>query len=86
VREKGKIEGKHDFLIQALTSSKESVVIIIIIIMLTCFVCNLPILSHQVGLVWQGGNGVDDLLREQMENVSWDRQCILRDLVLEKKG
>ncbi len=38
--------------------------------MLTCFVCNLPIQSHQVGLVWQGGNGVDDLLREQMENVS----------------
>jgi hypothetical protein len=21
----------------------------------------------QVGLVWQGGNGVDDLLREQMD-------------------
>jgi len=35
-----------------------------------CFVCNLPILSHQVGLVWQGGNGVDDLLRNQMEMVS----------------
>ena len=35
----------------------------------TCFVCNLPILSHQVGLVWQGRNGVDDLLREQMEMV-----------------
>lgn len=34
---------------------------------MTCFVCNLPILSHQVGLTWQGGNGVDDLLREQME-------------------
>eukprot|EP00094_Tigriopus_californicus_P006871 TCALIF_06618-PA protein Name:"Protein of unknown function" AED:0.57 eAED:0.59 QI:288/0.46/0.5/0.71/0.76/0.71/14/0/822 len=34
---------------------------------MNCFVCNLPILSHQVGLVWQGGNGVDDLLREQME-------------------
>ena len=32
----------------------------------TCFVCNLPIQSHQVGLVWQGGNGVDDLLREQV--------------------
>ncbi|KAK6621394.1 hypothetical protein RUM43_011700 [Polyplax serrata] len=32
-----------------------------------CFVCNLPILSHQVGLVWQGGNGWDDLVREQME-------------------
>ena len=39
--------------------------------MQNCFVCNLPILSHQVGLVWQGGNGVDDLLREQMENVSF---------------
>ena len=38
--------------------------------MMNCFVCNLPILSHQVGLVWQGGNGVDDLLREQMEMVS----------------
>lgn len=37
---------------------------------MNCFVCNLPILSHQVGLVWQGGNGVDDLLREQMEMVS----------------
>ena len=33
----------------------------------TCFVCNLPIQSHQVGLVWQGGNGVDDLLREQVD-------------------
>ena len=32
-----------------------------------CFVCNLPIQSHQVGLVWQGGNGVDDLLREQVD-------------------
>ena len=32
----------------------------------TCFVCNLPIQSHQVGLVWQGGNGVDDLLRDQV--------------------
>lgn len=31
-----------------------------------CFVCNLPILSHQVGLVWQGGNGWDDLVREQV--------------------
>ena len=35
-----------------------------------CFVCNLPILSHHSGLKWQGGNGVDDLLREQMERVS----------------
>ena len=33
----------------------------------TCFVCNLPIQSHQVGLVWQGGNGVDDLLRDQVD-------------------
>ncbi|XP_065212300.1 uncharacterized protein rsh isoform X2 [Planococcus citri] len=32
-----------------------------------CFVCNLPILSYQVGLVWQGGNGWDDLMREQLE-------------------
>ena len=32
-----------------------------------CFVCNLPIMSHQVGLVWQGGNGWDDLMREQEE-------------------
>ena len=35
-----------------------------------CFVCNLPILSHQVGLRWQGGSGVDDLLREQINMVS----------------
>ena len=34
-----------------------------------CFVCNLPILSHQVGLRWQGGSGVDDLLREQINMV-----------------
>ncbi|XP_067637102.1 uncharacterized protein rsh isoform X3 [Eurosta solidaginis] len=32
-----------------------------------CFVCNLPILSHQVGLIWQGGNGWDDMVREQLE-------------------
>ncbi|XP_076752653.1 rap GTPase activating protein radish isoform X1 [Xylocopa sonorina] len=32
-----------------------------------CFVCNLPILNHQVGLVWQGGNGWNDILREQVE-------------------
>ncbi|XP_076049396.1 uncharacterized protein LOC143030079 [Oratosquilla oratoria] len=32
-----------------------------------CFVCNLPILSHQVGLVWEGGNGWDEL---QSENTS----------------
>ncbi|CAG9823058.1 unnamed protein product [Phaedon cochleariae] len=35
-----------------------------------CFVCNLPILSHQVGLVWQGGNGWDDLVREQVEEMT----------------
>ncbi|XP_069999411.1 serine/arginine repetitive matrix protein 2-like [Penaeus vannamei] len=29
-----------------------------------CFVCNLPILSHQVGLVWEGGNGYDELASE----------------------
>ena len=34
---------------------------------MTCFVCNLPIQSHQVGLVWQGGNGVDDILRDQVK-------------------
>lgn len=32
-----------------------------------CFVCNLPIMSHQVGLIWQGGNGWDDMVREQLE-------------------
>ncbi|KAL5281473.1 hypothetical protein ACFFRR_005082 [Megaselia abdita] len=32
-----------------------------------CFVCNLPIMSHQVGLIWKGGNGWDDLVREQLE-------------------
>ncbi|GAB0093891.1 rap1 GTPase-activating protein 1-like [Sergentomyia squamirostris] len=32
-----------------------------------CFVCNLPIMSHQVGLVWQGGNGWDEFMREQLE-------------------
>lgn len=31
-----------------------------------CFVCNLPIMSHQVGLVWQGGNGWDEMVREQV--------------------
>lgn len=31
-----------------------------------CFVCNLPIMSHQVGLVWQGGNGWDEMIREQV--------------------
>ena len=30
-----------------------------------CFVCNLPILSHQVGLVWEGGNGYDDIQSDQ---------------------
>lgn len=29
-----------------------------------CFVCNLPILSHQVGLVWEGGNGYDEMQSE----------------------
>lgn len=29
-----------------------------------CFVCNLPILSHQVGLVWEGGNSYDDIQSE----------------------
>lgn len=33
----------------------------------TCFICNLPIMQHQVGLVWQGGNGWDDMMREQLE-------------------
>lgn len=32
-----------------------------------CFVCNLPIMSHQVGLVWQGGNGWDEMVREQVK-------------------
>ena len=36
-------------------------------VQMTCFVCNLPIQSHQVGLVWQGGNGVDDILRDQVK-------------------
>lgn len=38
-----------------------------------CFVCNLPIMSHQVGLVWSGGNGWDDLMREQVKSgdYSW---------------
>ncbi|KZC11338.1 hypothetical protein WN55_02573, partial [Dufourea novaeangliae] len=35
-----------------------------------CFVCNLPILSHQVGLVWEGGNGWDDFMREQVEDAT----------------
>ncbi|XP_037073100.1 uncharacterized protein LOC119094130 [Pollicipes pollicipes] len=30
-----------------------------------CFVCNLPILSHQVGLVWKGGNGADEYVASQ---------------------
>ncbi|XP_043201760.1 uncharacterized protein LOC122370333 [Amphibalanus amphitrite] len=30
-----------------------------------CFVCNLPILSHQVGLVWKGGNGADEFAASQ---------------------
>lgn len=36
-----------------------------------CFVCNLPIMSHQVGLVWSGGNGWDDLMREQVNLISF---------------
>lgn len=32
-----------------------------------CFICNLPIMQHQVELVWSGGNGWDDMIREQME-------------------
>ncbi|CAK9801968.1 Rap1 GTPase-activating protein 1 [Anthophora quadrimaculata] len=39
-----------------------------------CFVCNLPILSHQVGLIWQGGNGWDDLMREQVEESTWKQR------------
>ena len=35
-----------------------------------CFVCNLPILTHQVGLKWKGGNGWDDLVREQLEEAT----------------
>ena len=42
-----------------------------------CFVCNLPILSHQVGLRWQGGSGVDDLLREQINMVSQKYQSYI---------
>lgn len=30
-----------------------------------CFVCNLPILSHQVGLVWKGANGADEYAASQ---------------------
>ena len=48
---------------------------------MTCFVCNLPIMSHQVGLVWQGGNGVDDLLREQMEMVSAFTNIIISSII-----
>lgn len=36
-----------------------------------CFVCNLPIMSHQVGLVWQGGNGWDEMIREQVRNAKF---------------
>lgn len=35
-----------------------------------CFVCNLPILSHQVGLVWAGGNGWDELTRSTLEETT----------------
>ncbi|XP_020294253.1 uncharacterized protein LOC109859929 isoform X2 [Pseudomyrmex gracilis] len=44
-----------------------------------CFVCNLPILSHQVGLVWQGGNGWDDLVREQVEESTLKQRLGRRD-------
>jgi hypothetical protein len=44
-----------------------------------CFVCNLPILSHQVGLVWQGGNGWDDLMREQVEESTLRQRLGRRD-------
>ncbi len=54
--------------------------------MQNCFVCNLPILSHQVGLVWQGGNGVDDLLREQMENVSAKNEKKKKSFLTTKTG
>ncbi|XP_037080824.1 uncharacterized protein LOC119101580 [Pollicipes pollicipes] len=30
-----------------------------------CFVCSLPILSHQVGLVWKGGSGADEYAASQ---------------------
>ena len=30
-----------------------------------CFVCSLPILSHQVGLVWKGGSGADEFAASQ---------------------
>ena len=45
-----------------------------------CFVCNLPILSHQVGLRWQGGSGVDDLLREQINMVS--KKCLFFEKIV----
>jgi hypothetical protein len=43
-----------------------------------CFVCNLPILSHQVGLIWQGGNGWDDLVREQVEESTLKQRLGMR--------
>lgn len=33
-----------------------------------CFVCNLPIMSHQVGLVWQGGIEVSFKVSEELYN------------------
>ena len=35
-----------------------------------CFICNLPILSHQVGLVWHGVNAWDELVRGQIEETT----------------
>ncbi|XP_033320930.1 rap GTPase activating protein radish isoform X2 [Megalopta genalis] len=35
-----------------------------------CFVCNLPIVKPQVGLEWQGKNGWDDFVREQVEETT----------------
>jgi hypothetical protein len=50
---------------------------------MTCFVCDLPILSHHCGLKWQGGNGVDDMLREQMERV---REIVKQHALLPEYG
>lgn len=49
-----------------------------------CFVCNLPIMSHQVGLVWQGTNGWDEMVREQVTVKSipfyqhWNQTLLLK--------
>lgn len=55
-----------------------------------CFVCNLPILSHQVGLIWQGGNGWDDLVREQVEESTLkqrlgNKKCHKKAFIPDKK-